>query len=87
MYASPSRQMTRSELDLVCRVWADVGSDDPTDRWLLLWDGGDADDHPRERDAIIAVATACGLGTRMVDGVLGVQKTQQLHDEIGARWI
>ncbi|WP_345272224.1 hypothetical protein [Nocardioides nanhaiensis] len=79
--------MTQTELDLVCRVWADAGSDDPTDRWLLLWDGGDADDHPQERDAIIAVATACGLQTQMVTGVLHVQKTQQLHDEIGASWI
>lgn len=87
MYATPTRSMTQPELDLVCQIWADAGSDDPTDHWLQLWDGGDADAHPRERDAVIALATDCGLQTRMVDGVLGVQKTQQLHDEIGARWI
>ena len=87
MYAIPRRQMTRSELDLVCGVWADAGSDDPTDRWLQLWDGGDADAHARERDAILALAEDCGLQARMVAGVLRLQKIQQLHDEIGARWI
>ncbi len=87
MYATPTRPMTQDELDRICRVWADVGSDDPTDRWLELWDGGDADDHPEQRDAIIAIATACGLEARVERGVLQVQKTQQLHDEIGARWI
>ncbi|MFW6773786.1 hypothetical protein ACOACO_05850 [Nocardioides sp. CPCC 205120] len=87
MYATPTRPMTQDELDRICRVWADAGSDDPTDRWLELWDGGTADDHPEERDAIVAIATACGLEARVEDGVLKVQKTQQLHDEIGARWI
>lgn len=88
MYATPTRPMTQDELDTICRVWADAGSDDPTDRWLELWDGGDADDHPEERDAIIAIARDCGLEARVDEnGVLQLQKTQQLHDEIGARWI
>ncbi|MDT9593929.1 hypothetical protein RDV89_12680 [Nocardioides zeae] len=87
MYATPTRPMTQDELDLVCRHWADHGSDDPTDRWLQLWDGGDADEHPAERDAIVEVATRVGLETKVEQGVLMVQKTQQLHDEIGARWI
>jgi hypothetical protein len=87
MYATPSRPMTQDELNRICRVWADVGSDDPTDRWHQIWDGGDADDHPEERDAIIAIAADCGLETKIEDGVLMLQKTQQLHDEIGARWI
>ncbi len=73
MYATPSRAMTQDELDRICRVWADVGSDDPTDRWLQLWDGGDADDHPGDRDAIMAIAAACGLQARVEDGVLNVQ--------------
>lgn len=87
MDAIPTRPMTQDELDLICRVWADAGSDDPTDRWLELWDGGTADDHAEERDAIVVVADACGLETRLENGVLKLQKTQQLHDEIGARWI
>lgn len=87
MYATPTRPMTQNELDRICRVWADEGSDDPTDRWLELWDGGDADDHAEERDAIIAIAIACGLESSTDDGVLRVQKTQQLHDEIGAKWL
>ena len=82
----PTRQMTQDELDRVCRVWADQGSDDPTDSWLRLWDGGDADEHPDERDAILDIARACGLVARVDKGVLELQKTQQLHDEIGARW-
>ena len=87
MYATPTRPMTQDELDLICQVWADSGSDDPTDRWLELWDGGDADEHPQERDAIITIATELGLTAVVQDGVLRVQKTQQLHDEIGAHWI
>jgi hypothetical protein len=87
MYATPTRPMTQDELDRICRVWADEGSDDPTDQWLELWDGGDADDEPEARDAIIAIATDCGLEAKVERGVLMVQKTQQLHDEIGARWI
>ncbi|ARU51284.1 hypothetical protein JN535_11440 [Cellulosimicrobium cellulans] len=87
MYATPTRPMTQDELDRICRVWADCGSDDPTDRWLELWDGGDADDHPEQRDAIVAIAREVGLEAAVEDGVLRVQKTQQLHDEIGARWI
>lgn len=57
--------MTPEELKLICRVWQDNGSDDPTGQWLELWDGGDSDEHPDERDAIIAIATACGLPTEM----------------------
>ncbi|MEV7431250.1 hypothetical protein AB0N29_16665 [Nocardioides sp. NPDC092400] len=87
MYATPTRPMTQDELDLICRVWAAEGSDDPADRWLQLWDGGDADAHPEERDAIVATATACGLRAFVESGVLKVEKTQQLHDEIGSRWI
>ncbi|RKW70213.1 hypothetical protein [Galactobacter caseinivorans] len=86
MYATPTRPMTQAELDLICQVWADNGSDDPTDQWLELWDGGDADEYPEQRDAILAVATAVGLETSMKKGVLMVQKTQQLHDEIGQKW-
>ena len=85
MYATPTRPMSQDELDQICSVWADKGSDDPTDRWLELWDGGDADHHQQERDAIIAIATDCGLESGVENGVLRVQKTQQLHDEIGAR--
>ncbi|CAM3415327.1 hypothetical protein [Stackebrandtia soli] len=87
MYATPNRPMNQGELDLICRIWADCGSDDPTDRWLQLWDGGDADDHPEQRDAVIALAKEVGLEVTVVEGILNVQKTQQLHDEIGARWI
>lgn len=86
MYATPTRPMSQAELDLICQVWADKGSDDPTDQWLELWDGGDADEYPEQRDAILAVATAVGLETSMQHGVLRVQKTQQLHDEIGEKW-
>ncbi|WP_134321809.1 hypothetical protein [Cumulibacter soli] len=87
MYATPNRPMTQDELDLICRVWADEGSDDSTDTWLELWDGGDADDNPEKRDAIIAVAAEVGIEAEVVNGILRVRKTQQLHDEIGARWI
>lgn len=87
MYATPDRPMTQDELDLICRVWADCGSDEATDRWLQLWDGGNSADQPEKRDAIVGVAEACGLETKVENGVLLVQKTQQLHDEIGARWI
>ena len=86
MYATPSRPMTQDELDLICQVWADAGSDDPTDTWLELWDGGDADEHPEKRDAIVAVANDVGIEAAVVDGILRVQKTQQLHDEIGSHW-
>lgn len=30
MYATPTRLMTQAELDLMCQVWADNGSDDST---------------------------------------------------------
>lgn len=80
MYAEPNRAMTQAELDQICDVWADSGSDDPTDQWLNLWDGGDADEHPQERDAIIAIATSVGLTAEVRDGVLWLQKTRQLHD-------
>lgn len=86
MYATPTRPMTQDELDLICGVWDEVGSVDPTDQWLELWDGGDADDYPAERDAIVALAAACGLESKMERGVLMVQQTQQISDEIGKNW-
>ncbi|MCQ9368370.1 hypothetical protein NQ036_08995 [Brevibacterium sp. 91QC2O2] len=86
MYAAPTRPMTQDELDLICSVWADAGSDDPTDQWLELWDGGDADDHVEQRDAIIAIAQDVGIESRIERGFLQVRKTQQLHDEIGENW-
>lgn len=86
MFASPTRPMTQEELDRICRIWADKGSDDPTGEWMELWDGGDADEYPEERDAIIAIATDCGLRAGMENRVLRVQKTQQLHDEILSKW-
>jgi hypothetical protein len=70
MFASPTRRMTQEELDRICRIWA----------------GGDADEYPEERDAIIAIATDCGLRAGMENRVLRVQKTQQLHDEILSKW-
>jgi hypothetical protein len=75
--------MTPEELKLICRVWQDNGSDDPTGQWLELWDGGQSDDYPDERDAILASATACGLPAEMTARrVLRLRKTQQLNDEI-----
>jgi hypothetical protein len=86
MFALPSRPMTPDELRVICQVWQDKGSDDPTGQWLELWDGGDADEFPKERDAIIAIAADCGLPTEMERGVLRVRKTQQLHDETARNW-
>lgn len=83
MYATPTRPFTQDELDLICGVWADWGSDDPTGIWMELWDGGDADKHPIERDAIIAIANECGLEAEVRNGMLRVQHTQQTFDECG----
>lgn len=83
MYATPSRPMTQDELDLVCQVWADKGSDDSTGQWMELWDGGDSGEDPERRDAIVALADELGLQHEVVKGVLRVQHTQQTYDECG----
>lgn len=84
-YITPTRPLTPDELTLICRVWSNKGSDDPTGQWLELWDGGDANMFPEERDAILAVATSCGLQPALEHGILRVRKTQQLHDEL-SKW-
>lgn len=86
-YATPTRAMTQDELDLVCGIWDEVGSHDATNQWMELWDGGEADDHPEQRDAIIALAKDCGLIAEVRGGVLWVQLTQQIDDEIARAWI
>lgn len=100
---SSDRPVTHDDLRQVCRAAVHStfraagsscsrgsGSGGATDRWLDLGGGGDADGHPEQRDAIVAIvaiAREVGLEASVEDGVLRVQKTQQLHDEIGARWI
>lgn len=86
MYSDTTKPLTQDQLNLFCKAWADHGYDDPTDQYFVLFSGGDAAERPKLA-AIEAIGTDVGLPMEIRDGELWVPKTQQIHDEIGARWI